>query len=416
MVASLPDLTLPAAGSSSARRLLNLYLKRVTQDLLRIPLGRFRSQVFDDFADIRAIVERLIRDKKAGAAFSMLRRPTHSTLVRCLHAELWGDGDVTKLDGWLSELTALMALELAAMGELPADGIVLRESPRRLSSIGGRFELRLDSRYRLGLKPHRLVLIGDGRQLEIGFEDLAGGDGPWPDGVTVRRPYTELAPGLLLATVDNNPLRMLEAHPDKLGNAIDLGGQPLERWQQSLRAALGLVDEHLPELGQEIQLLMQLLIPVGYDPEKHLSASYAEAIGTAYLTLHPDPMTMAEALIHEFSHNKLNLLWTLDEVLKNAFEPLFSSPVRPDPRPLHGVMLAVHAFVPVARLYERLREEDHPLSKESGFDARFAQIVRGNHAGIETLAKNADATPAGQAVIDELVRWDEHFQSQLEAR
>ena len=109
-----------------------------------------------------------------------------------------------------------------------------------------------------------------------------------------------------------------------------------------------------------MRLLMQLLLPVGFDRERHLSASYAEAIGAAYLSLHPDGMTMAEALIHEFSHNKINALARLEPLLENGDGARFGSPLRPDPRPLHGVLLAVHAFVPVARLYERMIEAADP--------------------------------------------------------
>ena len=403
------DLTLPEPGSTTTRRVLGLYLRRVLDDLLRLPVGRFRSQVFDGFADTRAVVERALRERRAGAIFSIIRRTTHSTLIRCLQAELFGAGDVDKLDRWLTELTALLALELAATGELPSDGIRLRVRPERLLSSSGGFELSLDARWRLGFKPGRIVLESDSERRELELESLALESKESGDGFAVRHPYHSIADGLCLAEADNNPLSEFEAHPDKQGNAIDLGGRSASDWVSALSDALTLVDEHLPDLGAEIRLVMQTLVPVGYEPEKHLSASYAEAIGTAYLTLHPDPMTMAEALIHEFSHNKINALWALDGVLENAFSPLYRSPVRPDPRPLHGVLLAVHAFVPVARLYERMLEAEHPLSKKPGFERRLAQIASGNHEGFRTLHENARPTPTGRAILDELGRWDAHF-------
>lgn len=405
------DLTLPDAGSTTSRRVLGEHLKRTLSSMLELPLGRFRSQIFDDFADVRGVIERLLREKKAGLVFSILRRPTHSTLVHCLEGELWGGGDVQRLDGWLAELAALWALELAAAGELPPDGLKLRHRPDRLLSIAANLELALDPRWRVGLRPRTLVLEADGERVELDFDELESGRGPWPAGVEVSRPYHTIAGGLQLACADNNPLAALEAHPDKSGNQLDLGGRPPSEWTGTLARSLELVDEHLPDLGREIRLVMQTLIPVGFDPERHLSASYAEAIGTAYLSLHPDAMTMTEALVHEFSHNKLNALWNLDQVLVNAFSPLYSSPVRPDARPLHGVMLAVHAFVPVARLYERMLETGHELSKRSGFVKRFHQIVEGNHQGIETLLEHAEPTPVGRAVLDELARWDRHFSS-----
>jgi HEXXH motif-containing protein len=148
---------------------------------------------------------------------------------------------------------------------------------------------------------------------------------------------------------------------------------------------------------------------VGYDPERHLSASYQEAIGTIYLTLHPSRMTLAEALIHEFSHNKINALFELDDLLENAFSPLYTSPVRPDPRPLHGVLLAVHAFLPVARLYERMIAEGAPEAEDEAFVARFAQIRRINREGAELLLREGRPTAVGRVLLDEIRRWHEHY-------
>jgi len=212
-----------------------------------------------------------------------------------------------------------------------------------------------------------------------------------------------------LALEDNNPLSMYEAHPNKSGNRIDLGGRDAGTWCESLGDALDRIGRYLPDLRAEHDLFVQQFVPVGYDAEAHLSASYREAIGTIYLTLHPQPMTMTEAVIHEFSHNKINALFEIDDVLHNAYFPLYKSPVRPDPRPLHGVLLAVHAFIPVARLYEAMREANDPLAQHPGFESRFKQIVAGNHEGIEVLAAHGQPTPAGRAVLDELIRWDQHF-------
>lgn len=128
-----------------------------------------------------------------------------------------------------------------------------------------------------------------------------------------------------------------------------------------------------------------------------------------YLSLHPSVMTMVEAIVHEFSHNKLNALFEIDGVLENAFAPLYASPVRPDPRPLQGVLLAVHAFLPVARIYEKMIDARHPLADTGSFRARFTEIVRINQEGASTLRENAQPTPIGRALIDEITRWDEYF-------
>jgi HEXXH motif-containing protein len=210
---------------------------------------------------------------------------------------------------------------------------------------------------------------------------------------------------IVLALADNNPLAMHEAHPDKQGNALDLGGRPASEWARALREALHIVQSHLPDVHAEMDLYVQQIVPVGFYADKHVSASYREAIGTLYLSLHPNPMTMVEALVHEFQHNKVNALLESDHVLENAHEPLYRSPVRPDARPLHGVLLAVHAFLPVALLYERMIAAGDARAS----DRRLREIVRINREGTDVLRAHARPTPVGKALLDEFFRWDRHF-------
>ena len=94
-------------------------------------------------------------------------------------------------------------------------------------------------------------------------------------------------------------------------NATDLGGHTAEEWVDSLQRALSEIERWLPECWSELGWFMQRIVPVGYHPEKHLSASYTESIGLAYVSLHPDTVIMAEAIVHESQHSKLNMLMAL---------------------------------------------------------------------------------------------------------
>jgi hypothetical protein len=360
-LASPRDLTLPEPGSTTARDVLSRAVGRVMRELR--PLLRVHAaSAPEDVATVDAVLARV----PPGALASILRRPHASALVRTLRATPPGAEPAGAL---LTELLATLALDLHAVGAI-AEPVPLRRMPPRIVSLVAREVVHLPGR-------------------------------------SIERPFHVVERETLLSLADNNPLSMFEAHPDKHGNAIDLGGHPLQEWVEVLREALSLVARHLPELREEMALFVQSIVPVGYDPEKHLSASYREAIGTVYMTLHPRLMTMTEALVHEFSHNKLNALFELDDILDNGFSSLVRSPVRPDLRPLHGVLLAVHAFVPVARLYERMLEAGDP--RAHGTDARFAEVVRINREGTEVLQAHARPTAIGQGLMDELVRWDHHF-------
>lgn len=409
---ALPDLTLPQGDTRTVRRVLSLHVQRVLQDFLRLPLAVVASgnrALFQETSRLLADLSR--RDpRKAG---HVARLPTISTLVQTMTTQAVAGGDHQALNGWLRECCALVLLELAVLRELPPPGLTLGRDGAGwlpiLRSPTARLQLEAgDTIQSLHFSNGTVELRGQSPAMAVPLDDLAFAL-PEPGPARLTRPYHEIVPGLYLATVDNNPLSEFEAHPDKHGNQLDLGGHPAQAWVDVLRRALALVDAHLPLLGEELRLVMKLIIPVGWHAEQHLSASYQEAIGLLYLTLHPNLMTMTEALVHEFQHNKLNAAFHLDGLLHNAWSPLYVSPVRPDPRPLHGVVLAVHAFQPVAALYEAMLAAGDPEAKSPHFDQRFQQIVRLNREGATTVLDHAEPTATGAAFFAEMRALDGHF-------
>lgn len=373
----LDDFTVPEEGSTTARRVLSLALRRLPAELLRLPAG-LAGRAAPALRALQDVARRLARESP-GALFSVLRRPTVGTLLRVLRQR---PPDAPEL---ALRLAGNALFELALSGVLPAP-VELAELPPRLTSMATRTVAR--------------AAPGERGRFERGRVRLG-------DRVVTAEETGELLPvdrGCVLALVDDNPLAMVELHPDKQGNALDLGGHAAGAWIEALRGAFRPIAEELPTLRDEIDLFVQALVPVGFFPERHLSASYQEAVGVVYLSLHPQPLTLTEALIHEASHNKLNALVELDPLLENAFSPLVTSPVRPDPRPLHGVLLAVHAFLPIARLYERLVARG-----AAELAPRFERIRQINREGAQVLREHARPTPVGAALLAEIDRWDRHF-------
>jgi len=399
------DLTIPEAaapgglGGSAAREVLSAAMGRLGRELAAAPRAAppaARAEALELLRLVQASMK-----SAQGALFSALRRPTVGALVRCLR------GGASP--GLYASLLGHLAFEMAFSGAL-SQPVRLRPSGRLLS-LAGRVAVTLPADATgLVLDNERLTVERRGGKVGLELDAFAPGE---VDGVRVERPYHAIAGDIVLALADNNPLAMMEAHPDKEGNAVDLGGRSPEVWTLALGEAMAKVERYLPALWAEMNLYVHQIVPVGYFDEKHLSASYQEAIGTIYCSLHPSEMTLAEALIHEFSHNKLNALFELDEVLENAWSPLYTSPVRPDPRPLHGVLLAVHAFLPVARLYERMIEEGDAAASSEAFRARYAAIRRINREGAEVLLANARPTAVGEGLLGEIRRWDAYYGSSL---
>lgn len=92
----------------------------------------------------------------------------------------------------------------------------------------------------------------------------------------------------------------------------------------------------------------------------------------------------------------------LDPVLRNGTTAWTPSPVRPDLRPLNGVLLAAHAFVPVSVFHARLAAAGHPLAADPTFRTRRAAVLVGNDRGLTTCRELAAPSPAGTRLLDAL--------------
>jgi HEXXH motif-containing protein len=396
---ALTDLTVPRT-TDTAKAVVNAYLRGALGAFLSLPVSGLRAETQGLHARTIDLAQRTANAPRPLVA--ILRRPTHGALIwttlRAIHS-----GDLAKADALLFELCLLTQLELARLGAKTSDTPIARPLSGwpRIVSVEARTAIELSAEVEtIGFRPRELVVQGPDRTWMLPLRP----DTTAPEGFPgrVSQPYHPIVEGIYLALTDNNPLSMDEAHPDKSGNAIDLGGHGLDEWLATLRAAFALVDRYLPVTAEEMRLVLKVIVPVGYHDQRHLSASYQEAVGTIYMTLHPNLMTMTEALIHEFQHNKINAAFHLDPMLENAFSPLYKSPVRPDPRPLHGVILAVHAFQPVAKLYENMTAASDPLSQNPAFQKRFRDIIRMNRAGSQTVLEHARPTPVGAALFDEM--------------
>lgn len=396
------DLTIPEGDSRTARDVLSAAMRQLLLDLRRVAsIPEARAGDRADAQTFARVLSTALRDAP-GAVAHALRRPTLGALVRCARNALDGAGDRGELAAWSRELRATALAEFSARGILTEPVRLTHMPPRAMvPCVAMALSLPEGTQATFVRGAVHLALPQGLREIALRDDDLAD--------EVVSRPYSVIEGELVLAQADNNPLSMFEAHPDKSGNAIDLGGHSAREWTSVLRQCLDLVARHMPLVRKEIDLFIHQIVPVGYHDQRHLSASYQEAIGTIYMTLHPNLMTMTEALVHEFSHNKLNALFELDPLLVNAFSPLYASPVRPDPRPLHGVVLAVHAFQPIARLYEAMCEAGEPIAKSPDFQRRFAQIRKLNREGAEVVLRHGQATPIGRGLLDEMRRWDQHF-------
>ncbi len=155
-----------------------------------------------------------------------------------------------------------------------------------------------------------------------------------------------------LTAKDNNPYNIFEAHPDHHTTWWILWWW--ERWEEEWLWVYEKTFRLLQQIDEwtydELNQIIQKIVPLGTAKSIHNSASYNECIGHIYLgyTINSScpEINNLEAIIHESSHNKLNLLLQFDPIILNNKDEKYYSAIRPDARHIYGVFLGYHAFAP----------------------------------------------------------------------
>ena len=203
-LAAPTDLTIPQPGSTTARDALSGALRRAIQDLVRL-VGSGAAD--PELRNFRPTLEQLL-SRSPGAVATVLRAPTVGGLLRCLRRR------APELDdsAGVAELLATIHTDLAFAGAL-AKPVSQRRLPSRIVSLPARrvIEIPADTdRAEFGDRSITLISRA-GRRTELPL-DAAPSDPPSFHPITAT---------LVLAGVDNNPLAMAEAHPDKQGNRLE---------------------------------------------------------------------------------------------------------------------------------------------------------------------------------------------------
>lgn len=105
-----------------------------------------------------------------------------------------------------------------------------------------------------------------------------------------------------------------------------------------------------------------------------------------------------EALIHEWSHNKANLARNIVPLIANGPEESYYSSYRPDPRPIEGIFLGLHAFAPTVSVFldafESVLDPDSRIAKVYGMHLK-------NELAAEVLGKYLIPTSEGSKFLAE---------------
>jgi hypothetical protein len=185
--------------------------------------------------------------------------------------------------------------------------------------------------------------------------------------------------------------------------SADLDAGQLEQWRQRVGSAFGvLVRQHRWAAGP-VAAGVGVIVPLTPHSETDLiTATSPAAFGAIATSWPPDPVTLAETLIHEFQHVKLCGLLDLVPLATSGGDKVYA-PWRRDPRPAGGLLQGIYAHVGIVRFWAAQRhaetEPDDILRAQAQF-ARWRPMIT---AAVDTLRQTGSLTAEGERFA-ELVR------------
>ncbi len=207
-----------------------------------------------------------------------------------------------------------------------------------------------------------------------------------------------------IATSTGHELTCLDELPEVLG------GSPRDRWVTDpitddrlacVDSALRLLGELWPAALDDIDRFCRRIVPLR-TPEGGC-ASIANpalpfAVGATFLP-ERGPLLLAELLVHEVTHLKLDLLQKQDLLVHDDGQRVFRHPWRSDLRPITGVLFGAHAFLSVMGLYRRAAQAGYetPQTREI-FETRRDEVG----ATLDALERAAHWTEGGHLFLAQM--------------
>ena len=179
------------------------------------------------------------------------------------------------------------------------------------------------------------------------------------------------------------------------------------KWIDVLIEAFNMINDTSPELFNEMRLLISVIIPLKADKSVHPSFSFSarNRFGVIFLTFDCQPRVMADTLVHEFYHNRLNLLLEYDKILENADSDEYYSPWRKIPRPLWGILHGCFANYGIAKFWQGYLKKYLEIStvEREKIERGAIRTSVSLQIGCKSLLKHGKSTALGMVLINDLI-------------
>ncbi|MEV6235171.1 HEXXH motif domain-containing protein [Lentzea sp. NPDC051838] len=198
---------------------------------------------------------------------------------------------------------------------------------------------------------------------------------------------------LEVAFDDVDPHRGFEAPaaPNPLDDAT------FDGWCRQLDEAWDLLTRWHTGYASELSAGLTTLIPLAVETPV-FAASSTDAFGGVALSPKESAAELAEAMVHEIQHSKLNALMDLLSLHREDDHAWFYAPWRDDPRPLGGLLHGIYAFTSVAEFWHVQRDLVPSEEARRGhftFAFRCRQVLE----AIEAVRESTELTELGTSFL-----------------
>ncbi len=180
-------------------------------------------------------------------------------------------------------------------------------------------------------------------------------------------------------------------------------------WQKRFAEAWQILALNDRQAAEAIASALTTIVPLSEpQPGYPASATSGWAWGAAALSLPPDPLSLAETVVHEFHHLILGALDDIIALMAKVDRRLYYAPWRDDARPLPELLQGCYAHLGVTGFWLRQRRLGSRKTRRRS-DVEFARRSLGAFEAAETLAASSALSEAGQAFVagmrDRLAEW-----------
>jgi HEXXH motif-containing protein len=231
-------------------------------------------------------------------------------------------------------------------------------------------------------------LVGDWRLL-VPDDGSAAAMPRWSGTPLIRVAADGLAWNVLLETGD----RYLDRYT--LPMSTRLSADELRGWRHRTQSAWAVLVGHHRWAAKPIADGISAMVPLTPRSDTDMvSVTTPAAFGAFATSWPPDPVTMAETLVHEFQHVKLGGLIDLVPLTRPGGEKVYAA-WRQDPRPPGGLLQGVYAHLGIARFWHEQRHAETDPDDILRAQVLFARWRATIDRTAETLLRTGSLTSAG---------------------